>query len=141
MLNHKPEMPKTLTREQIQSRKDKAVRFVRDVLGDSDRAEEIEEESLDSYAERRKIKLTNPQREKSRVIRELEDDMPKGETKAELLERIQELEQENQEMADQLDEVTDKLEGILHVVAPDEAGGDEDGDEGDDGDDDDEGEE
>jgi hypothetical protein len=32
-----------------------AVRIVRDVLGIPDRAEEIEDESLDIYAERRKI--------------------------------------------------------------------------------------
>jgi hypothetical protein len=53
-------MPKTLSRDQVQSRKDKAVRFVHDVLHDPDRADEIEEESLEDYAERRKITLTNP---------------------------------------------------------------------------------
>ena len=47
------DVPKSLTREQIQSRKDKAVRFTRDVLDDPERAEEIAEESLESYAERR----------------------------------------------------------------------------------------
>ena len=135
-------MLKALTREQLQSRKDKAVRFVRDVLGDPDRAEEIEDESLDSYADRRKIRLTNPQRMKSRVIREVEDYMPKGETKAELLEKIQELEEENKELNDQLDEVTDKLEDVLDVVAPDETDSDEDTEEdGDDEEDGDEGEE
>jgi hypothetical protein len=36
-----------------------AVWFVRDVLHDPERAEEIEEESLEDYAERRKIALTN----------------------------------------------------------------------------------
>jgi hypothetical protein len=43
-----------LTRDQLQSRKENAVRFIHDVLGDSDRAEEIEDESLEGYAERRK---------------------------------------------------------------------------------------
>ena len=41
---------KQLTREQIQSRKDAAVRFTDNVLGDSDRASEIEDESLEDYA-------------------------------------------------------------------------------------------
>jgi hypothetical protein len=45
-----------LTRDQLQARKDKAVRFTRDVLGDPDRAEEIADESLDDYAERRHIR-------------------------------------------------------------------------------------
>ena len=39
-------------------------RFVRDVLHDPDRAKEIEEESLDDYAERRKIALINIRKDK-----------------------------------------------------------------------------
>jgi hypothetical protein len=50
---------KQLTREQLQARKDQAVRFVRDFLHDPDRADEIEDENLESYAERRKIQLIN----------------------------------------------------------------------------------
>ena len=42
---------KSLTREQLQSRKEQAVRFTRDVPGDPDRAEEIADESLEDYAE------------------------------------------------------------------------------------------
>jgi hypothetical protein len=53
---------KALTREQLQSRKDKAVRFVRDVLDDSERASEIEDEDLEDYAERKKLLLTNSRR-------------------------------------------------------------------------------
>jgi hypothetical protein len=41
-----------VTREKVQAKKDKAVRFVRDVLDDPDRAEEIEDESLEDYAGR-----------------------------------------------------------------------------------------
>src|SRR5262245_37345754 len=39
--------PKALTREQLQARKDQAVRFTRDVVGDADRADEIASESLE----------------------------------------------------------------------------------------------
>jgi hypothetical protein len=53
---------KSLSREQLQSRKEKAVRFTRGVLGDVDRASEIEEEGLEDYAERRGIVLSNPRR-------------------------------------------------------------------------------
>ena len=52
-----------LTRNQIESRKEKAVRFVRDVLGDSDRADEIESESTDAYAARRRIAISIPEDE------------------------------------------------------------------------------
>jgi hypothetical protein len=41
--------PKFLTREQLEGRKEKAVRFTRDVVGDPDRADEIAEESLEDY--------------------------------------------------------------------------------------------
>lgn len=115
-------MPKALTREQLQSRKVKAARFVREVLGDPDRASEIEGESLDSYAERRKIELMNPHGNKSRVIHEREDNMPKGESKAELLERIKELEEENDELQDQLDQVAD-------IVSPSDEDANEDEDD------------
>jgi seryl-tRNA synthetase len=132
-------MKKIMTRQQAETSKERAVRFVLNVLDDPDRADDIEDESLEEWAERKKITLTNPARRKSPAIREREDNMPKGETKTELLERISELEEENQELNDQLDEVTDKLEDVLDVVAPDEADSEEDAEE--DGGDDDEGEE
>lgn len=51
---------RTLSREQIQGRKDRAVRFTRDVVGDPDRAAEIESEDIESYAERRRLTMANP---------------------------------------------------------------------------------
>jgi hypothetical protein len=51
---------KTLTREQLAKRKSQAVRFTEDVLGDPERADEIRGESLEEYAERKRIELTNP---------------------------------------------------------------------------------
>ena len=85
---------KALSREQLESRKEKAVRFVRDVLEDPERAAEIDAESLEDYAERRRIQLTNPQRSTASMA-----------TKSELEKRIRELEDENQELSDQLDDV------------------------------------
>jgi hypothetical protein len=41
------------TIDRIESKKDKAVRFLRDVLEDEDRADEIEDESAEDYAERK----------------------------------------------------------------------------------------
>lgn len=86
---------KILNRKQLENRKEKAVQFVRDVLGDPERADEIDDESLESYAERRKIKMVSN---------------PHGghmATKEELNERIQELEQENDALQDQLDNIAD----------------------------------
>src|SRR5439155_480047 len=81
--------------EQVESRKEKAVRFTDNVLGDPDRADEIEDESPESYAERKGIEITNPHIRRKTVAR--------IRTKAELEAEIEELQQENQELQDQLD--------------------------------------
>lgn len=108
-------MPKSLTREQLQGRKDKAVRFVEDVLGDPERAAEIEDESLEDYAERRKIQIVDNPRIGACMA---------PSTKEELKERIRELEEENDELQDALDEIAD-------IVAPPEEEEEEgDGEEG-----------
>ncbi len=60
-------MMKALTRAQLQSRKAQAVRFVRGVLGDPDRAEEIAGESLEAYANRRRIIITNPLKRRTEI--------------------------------------------------------------------------
>jgi hypothetical protein len=51
---------KTLTRKEPETRKAQAVRFTRDVMDDPEGAAEIEDESLESYAERRRIQIRNP---------------------------------------------------------------------------------
>jgi len=94
---------KTLTRKQLESRKAKAVRFTRDVLGDDDRASEIEDESLENYAERKRIQISNPRGAKHMAVP----------TRRELVERIKELESENEDLQGQLDEIAD-------IVAPEE---------------------
>lgn len=93
-----------LTREQVQRRKDRAVQFVRDVLQDRGRAAEIEDESLDDYAARRRITVVNPHRRCTQII-----DIPGGNmpSKQELEQRIKDLKQENDELRDQLGEIAD----------------------------------
>ena len=93
------------------------MRFTRDVLGDPARAAEIEEESLEDYAERHRIHIINPKRRNRSMAR--------GKTKADLEHEIANLQEENQELQDQLDAVAD-------IVAPH----DDDDDSGDDDEDD-----
>jgi hypothetical protein len=111
---------KQLTRDQLQSRKDQAVHFTRDVLGDPERAEEIAEESLEDYATRRRIQITNPSKRRNAI-------MARSKSKAEL-------EAENADLKDENAELQDQLDSIADIVAP----ADEDGDEGANGDGDDE---
>jgi hypothetical protein len=107
---------KSLTREQVQSRKDKAVRFLEDVLDDPERAAEVEDEDVEDYAARRHIQLINSGRTRS---------MANGgdsRTKQDLLDEIDDLQQENQDLQDQLDAIADI------VVAPEEEEEDDDDD-------------
>lgn len=102
---------KTLTRRQLESRKAQAVRFARDVREDDELADQIEDESLDEYAQKRHIKLSNPKGVRKMAIR----------TRRELLDRIQELEEQNEELQE-------KVDSIAEIVG-DEAEDDEQGEE------------
>jgi hypothetical protein len=116
---------KALTREQLQSRKDKAVRFVRDVMDDPERASEIEDEDLEDYAERKKVLLSNRRRKQSMAG----GNGGNGRTKQDLLDEIDDLQQQNQDLQDQLDAIAD-------IVSPEEEDDDDDSDEDDSDDDD-----
>jgi hypothetical protein len=50
------------TYEQLQTKKDQAARFARNILNDEDKASFIESESVAEYAERKKIRIKNPER-------------------------------------------------------------------------------
>jgi hypothetical protein len=116
---------KSLTREQLQSRKDKAARFVRDVLDDPDRADEIEDEDLESYADRRGFELIdNPRRVEGMA------NGGNGRTKQDLLDEIDDLRADNQDLKDQLDAIQDIISGPEEEEEEDDGG---DGDDADDG--------
>ena len=74
------------------------------VLGDDKRADEIERETLEEYAERKRIRLVN----RTRGVRKMA-----VKTRHELLDRIEELEGENEDLQSRIDEIAD-------LVAPDE---------------------
>jgi len=105
-----------LTREQIQSKKDAAVRFLDNVKHDPDRAAEVEDESLEDYAARRDFEIIeNPRR--------LNSCMANGQSKEDLQNEIQDLQGENDYLQSQLDAISDVLAG------PDDDGSDDDGDD------------
>ena len=98
-------MPKTRTLDQIVAMKEKAARFVRDVVGDPERADEFEAMSPEEYATGKRIEIRNPSSGNTkRTIRRLY--MPRP-TYADLKDRIDELEEENQALSDKLDPVLD----------------------------------
>lgn len=108
-------MARKLTFEQAQGRKAKAARFLRDVLGDRDRADEVEAESVADYASRRHFVITNP------TVKEVKH-------MAEPREKLEDV------LSDR-DALIDKLEGIR--VDIDDALAEYDGDDDDDSDEDD----
>jgi hypothetical protein len=120
-------MSNTLTR-QLQNRKDEAVRFTRGALRDGDRADEIEAEDLEDYAERKGIQLSTPGRGE-RMARKTVTDY-RAELK-ELKEQVRGgLEKENESLQDQLDQVADIVGGEEEEDGEGE-GDEEDEDEGD----------
>jgi enoyl-CoA hydratase/carnithine racemase len=54
-----PRKRKALTREQVERRQAKAVRFVSDVVGDEDLADELESLTPEEYAQRKGVDLIN----------------------------------------------------------------------------------
>jgi hypothetical protein len=57
-----PRRKTALTEDQVAARQDKAVRFARNVLGDDDLANELEELTPAEYAERKGLNFQNPNR-------------------------------------------------------------------------------
>jgi hypothetical protein len=126
---------KTLTRKQIESRKEKAVRFVRDVLGDPDRADEIDQESLNDYASRRKIQLLNPV--KGKTMAKIRLFNPRAATRTNRIPgtalqnagatatqeespSVAALRQQNQELQSQNDDLQDQLDRIADLAGCDD---------------------
>lgn len=137
-------MAKTLTYEKAAARKDQAERFVRDVVGDDERADEIAEESVEDYAERRRIQIQNPQGKERRQSMRLSSRRYRntaggtgdiGTRLEELENRNRELEEENEELSAENERLQSRLDDIVNIASPDD--GQDDDDQDDDQDDDD----
>ena len=121
---------KQLTYDQVASRKDKASRFVRDVLRDGERAAEIEDEPVEDYADRRKIEIVNENPVRVEAIRrslypavaQQRSEVPMM-TKRELEERVNELEAENEDLQTRLDQVADLVAPLDDDEEDEEADG------------------
>jgi hypothetical protein len=73
-----------VTYDQVEARKEKAVRFLRDVVGDDDRADEVEDESVEDYADRKGLVIKNAATFVTRHEGRRRDDMANGDTKTDL---------------------------------------------------------
>jgi hypothetical protein len=117
-------MPKELTREQVAGRKDKAVRFLRGVLDDPGRADEVDDESIEDYAARRHFVLTNPQG-KGRRRRQNSPEIhgsPVGKevTAMPQREKLADVVADRDELLDKVEELRDLADDVLSEYEPEE---------------------
>jgi hypothetical protein len=122
-----PKRKKPWTQRQAAARKGQAERFVRDVLENDDRADEIADMSVEEYAaDRGKELAPNPTRRRkpmkrkggteqqqardNPVAKALETTTKLAEEQGDLYRRISDLETENESLKDKLDEVADIVE-------------------------------
>lgn len=112
------------TIEQVETAQQRAVRFAQNVLLDDDKADELASLSPEEYADRKRIHVisTNPTERNTRT-------MPKP-TRADLEQRVQELEQENSDLNERLDAIAD-LVGTAEESEDDEEEEQEDDEEDD----------
>jgi len=109
-------MPKQLTAQQAQAKKDKAVRFADRILDDPAKVADIEDEDLESWAERHRIQIINSNRRNR--------NMADTRTRQDLLDQISDLQDENDSLQDQLDAISD-------ILGEDGDGDDDDSDDDD----------
>jgi hypothetical protein len=106
----------------VQSRKDRAVRFVRDVLSDPDRAAEIEDEPLESYAARRRFQIQNPNRKERTMasLRQQVDDLQ------DVLDQVEGVLEDGYQVTSTREELAETISEALSIISP---GGEESEDE------------
>jgi hypothetical protein len=97
---------KELSYDEVASRKDKAERFVRDVLQDESRADEIDNEDVADYADRRGFTIIDNIGRRKGMPRKNKDD-----TITDLQDHIEDLRAENDLLQNQLDQISDVLAG------------------------------
>ena len=137
------------TYAQAEASKAKAERFVRDVLQDEERADEIASESVESYAERRRFQIQNPGGVRRAIRRPAApsdagrvagDGGAKDMGRPTLREKVNDLEVENGSLKEENEELLARLDRIMGVAAGDDEDEDYEDDEaeGDEAEDDDE---
>ncbi len=103
--------PKTLTLEQVEARKEKASRFLRDVLDDPERAAEVEAESVEDYATRRGLTLKNRAPAIKRADRLT--NLRKEENPVARREKVEDVLSDRDALIDTLEDVRDQIDDAL----------------------------
>jgi hypothetical protein len=113
--------PKTW--DQIERMRQKAIKFLRSVVQDEEKAQEFEAMSTPQYAEHKRIQVAeNPARQNAKIIQRSYRQMAKARqaTRAELLDQIEELEGKVEELQETNEDLSDRLEQIGDLSAVEE---------------------
>jgi hypothetical protein len=106
---------KTKSLDQVEAMRRKAIKFLYDVVGDSEKAADFEAMTPQEYAERKHLQIENPSGRKGEA-------MPGRPTRTELEQRVEELEEE-------VSDLNERLDSISELAASDEQEGDEEDDD------------
>jgi len=100
---------------QAEAAKEKAARFAANVLGDPDRATEIEDLSLDEWLVETGRRIDNPNRKTRRS-----NNMASRKTPAEYAAEIRALKEERNTLAEENDQLNELLDEIQGLAEPEE---------------------
>ena len=116
---------KILTRDQAETAKKRAVSFLRNVLQDDDRADEIESEDLEQWAEETGRTITNPTKRRTVL-------MANGVSKADLQDALDQIGDVVADALDPASERADLVQALQQIDAlvsgDDDDNGDDEGD-------------
>lgn len=116
---------KVLTRDQAETAKKRAISFLRNVLQDDDRADEVESEDLDQWAEETGRTITNPTKRKTTL-------MANGVSKADLQDALDQIGDVVADALDPASERADLVQALQQIDALVSGDGDDDDDSDDD---------
>jgi hypothetical protein len=122
--------------EQAEAAKEKAARFVADVIGDPDRASEIESESLSDWLEETGRRIENPKTKGEKIM--ARTTRTKAPTVAALREENESLREERDTLQLALDDANDRLSQIYDLSAEEDLEDFEDSDDDEENEDDEE---
>lgn len=115
-----PRKKKPWTYQHAAARKDQAERFVRDVLEDDDRADEIADMSTEEYAGQRGKELApNPRRRKS-MRKKVSTEQQQAINPVEFLEREDKLREQIDKLKEEKESLQDRLDQIGDIVQCDD---------------------
>ena len=110
---------KKRTYDEVATAKGRAERFLRNVLVDDERADEVENESVEEYAERKHILIKNPNNNYGVNKMTVKTETVENDRLDALEERVDEIEAENVELREKNLSLQNALVGVRNAIDED----------------------